>query len=164
MKSDVLADIVKYIHYSLFIVVFSGPFLPIKYIPYYILFVLAIFLDWNDLDGMCILTKLEYYFRKGKWSSDAPIDGGPEFFRPMVSKIGINLTRSEADRLNNFIFLVFLSAAFIRFVWLENKCDVPKVKLRNSKEQCFMIRRRMLVQVVVVSAMILDQSQVDQHR
>lgn len=117
MRYEFLANVVRYIHLSLFFVVFSGPFLPKKYIPYYILFMFAIFIDWNDLDGMCILTKIEHYFRVGEWQSRSPIDGGPEFFRPMANAIGITLTRSEADRLNNFIFLLFWCAAFIRYIW-----------------------------------------------
>ncbi len=117
MQSIILADIIRFLHYLMFIIVLGGPFLPKKYIPYYILFVFIIFLDWNDFDGMCTLTKLENYFRYGKWSSNSPIEGGPEFFRPIVNFLGYNLTRIEADRLNNFIFLLCCITAFIRYVW-----------------------------------------------
>lgn len=101
----------------MFVVVLIGPFLPKKYLPYYILFVFLIFLDWNDLDGMCILTKIEHYFRSGKWESTSPVEGGPEFFRPILQQFNISLTRTEADRLNNFIFLLCWGTAFIRYAW-----------------------------------------------
>ena len=118
----ILADTFRAIHYIMFIFIFIGPFLlPYKYLSYYLLFVLLVFFDWNDLDGMCILTKLEYYFRYGIWESGSPTEGGPEFFRPIINNFGFNLSRSEADRLNNFIFLTFFTFALIRYIWL-SKC------------------------------------------
>jgi hypothetical protein len=74
-------------------------------------------MDWNDLDGMCILTKVEHYFRSSEWVSTAPVEGGPEFFRPILQRLGISLTRAEADRLNNFVFLFCWLIAFVRYVW-----------------------------------------------
>jgi hypothetical protein len=112
-----IADTIRFIHMLMFIAVFVGIFLPRRMLPYYLLFVLIIFLDWNDFDGMCILTKLEHYFRTGVWSIDSPVEGGPEFFRPILQSVGITLTRAEADRLNNFLFLVAWAIAFIRYVW-----------------------------------------------
>jgi hypothetical protein len=112
-----IADLIRLIHYSLFIIVAIGPFLPKKYIPYYLLFIWIIFLDWNDFDGVCTLTRLEHYFRAGYWSNKSPIEGGPEFFRPMLQSFGFSLTRLEADRLNKFIFLIFWGITFIKYVW-----------------------------------------------
>ncbi len=112
-----LADFVRLLHYTLFVIVFMGPLLPRKYLPYYLLFILLIFLDWNDFDGICSLTRLEHYFRTGEWNVLSPIEGGPEFFRPILSRMGFDLTRIEGDRLNNFIFLLFWGAAFIRYAW-----------------------------------------------
>lgn len=112
-----LADFIRLLHYSMFVVVLTGPFFPHQYLPYYMLFVLLIFFDWNDFDGMCILTKLEHYFRYGTWEVASPVEGGPEFFRPILESFGISLSRTEADRLNNFIFLCCWTAAFIRYVW-----------------------------------------------
>lgn len=118
----ILADIIRGIHYLMFIFIFSGPFiLSSKYLPYYLLFVLLVFFDWNDFDGMCILTRLEYYFRYGVWKNESPIEGGPEFFRPIINSLGFNLSRTEADRLNNFIFLVFFTIVLLRYIW-SSKC------------------------------------------
>jgi hypothetical protein len=118
----VLADIIRTIHYLMFVYILFGPFiLSRKYLAYYLFFVLFVFLDWNDFDGMCILTKLEYYFRYGTWKNESPIEGGPEFFRPFVNSLGFNLSRTEADRLNNFIFLIFWGIALIRYIRL-SKC------------------------------------------
>ena len=56
---------------------------------------------------MCILTRLENYFRTDEWSAKSPIEGGPEFFRPLFNQLtGYNLNRYEADRLNNTIFII----------------------------------------------------------
>jgi hypothetical protein len=114
---EVLADIIRLVHYSLLIVVISGPFLPRQYVPYYLLFIWLIFLDWNDFDGVCTLTRLENYFRTGIWAAKSPIEGGPEFFRPILDRLGLTVSRLEADRLNNFIFLVFWGATFIKYAW-----------------------------------------------
>lgn len=118
MRSLFLADLVRFLHYAMVLCVFLGPWLPRKYLPYYMLFVLLIFLDWNDLDGMCILTKLEHYFRYDEWVSTSPVEGGPEFFRPILERLGISLSRSEGDRFNNFVFLICWLTAFVRYVWL----------------------------------------------
>ena len=117
MQSILLANVTRFVHLLMFVVVIIGPFLPRVYLPYYMLFVLAIFFDWNDIDGMCILTKIEHYFRRGKWESVSPTEGGPEFFRPILESLGLSLSRTEADRLNNFVFLCCWTAAFIRYVW-----------------------------------------------
>lgn len=78
-------------------------------------------MDWNDFDGMCILTKIEHYFRTGEWTSKSPLEGGPEFFRPILLRFGFNVTRSDADRLNNFIFLMFLGITFMRYLYTEKR-------------------------------------------
>ena len=117
MISPIIADIINLLHIAMFVFVILGCFLlPKKYLFYYLIFIMLIFLDWNDLDGICILTRLENYFRTGKWESKSPIEGGPEFFRPLFNKIiGLNLGRLEADRLNNTIFIVCWLIGFLRY-------------------------------------------------
>lgn len=117
MISLILADIIRLIHYSLLIVVVSGPFLPRRLVPFYLLFIWLIFLDWNDFDGVCILTRLENYFRTGIWAAKSPIEGGPEFFRPILGQLGLTISRPAAERLNNFMFLAFWGITFIKYVW-----------------------------------------------
>jgi hypothetical protein len=116
---ELLADIIRLIHYLVVIFVLTAhSLLPIEYIKYYLLFVILIFLDWNDMDGQCILTKLEFYFRTGKWNQGAPTEGGPEFFRPIFNKLfKKNLTTIEGDRLNNFIFIICWGIAFFRIYY-----------------------------------------------
>ena len=117
MKSEFLANLIYYLHLSIIIFIFLGNLiLPIKYLPYLVLLIIIIMLDWNDFDGMCILTKLEYYFKFGIWSKEpATEEDAPEFFRPLIKKItGINISRKAASRLNNFLFLVILLITLIR--------------------------------------------------
>lgn len=118
---ELIADIIRIIHYLVvFFVLTAHSILPIEYIKYYLIFVILIFLDWNDLDGQCILTRLEFYFRTGKWNQGSHVEGGPEFFRPLVNKItkffGYNkeITPVQGDRLNNFIFIICWGIAFLR--------------------------------------------------
>jgi len=115
MINIILADIVKYTHYLLIIYVLTGYlYTPIHMMKYYLLFIITIFLDWNDLDGQCTLTGLEHYLRYGEWDArPAEEANAPEFFRPTINKIfGINLDRNEASRLNNFLFMVSFLIGF----------------------------------------------------
>jgi hypothetical protein len=117
MKSEFLANFVYYLHLSIIIFIFLGNLiLPFRYLPYLVLLIIIIMLDWNDFDGMCILTKLEYYFRTGNLSQQpATEENAPEFFRPLIKKkFGVNISRKAASRLNNFLFLVILLITLIR--------------------------------------------------
>lgn len=113
-----LADSVKYIHILLILFVFIGPFsVPRKYLHYYIILVIVIFLDWNDLDGQCILTRVEFWLRTNQWyNQGSPIEGGPEFFRHLyINLTGRDISTLNADRLNNFLFMLCLLVAFLRY-------------------------------------------------
>jgi hypothetical protein len=119
MKSNLLADITYYIHLFLVLFILVGfLILPSKWLIFYIILGLLILLDWNDLDGMCILTKVEHYFRTGKWvSMSSDEEDAPEFFRPFIRRFfGIEMERRNAKKLNNFIFLSLILIAFIRYV------------------------------------------------
>lgn len=116
MANILIANIIKYIHFGLILfILIAHSLIPVKYIKYYLLLVMIIFLDWNDADGQCILTRLEHYFRTDKWKQSSPVEGGPEFFRPVINKLfNKQLSRTEADRLNNFIFIICWLIAFLR--------------------------------------------------
>ena len=119
MINYIMADLVKYIHYILVIYVLTGYlYTPNQYLKYYLLFIIAIFLDWNDFDGQCVVTGLEHYFRYGTWDArPAEESEAPEFFRPIVNKIfSINLNREQASRLNNFLFMGSFLIGFIRLI------------------------------------------------
>jgi hypothetical protein len=113
-----IANLIKYIHYLVILYVFTGHYLtPIKYLHYYLFLIIFIFLDWNDYDGQCILTKLEHYFRTGTMNQLSVVEGGPQFFRPIVNKLfNLKLTPIEADRLYNFLFMICFLIGFIRLL------------------------------------------------
>jgi hypothetical protein len=124
MKSNLLADITYYIHLLLVLFILVGfIILPSGWLVYYIILGLLILIDWNDLDGMCILTKVEHYFRTGEWialSSDQ--ENAPEFFRPFIRRfLGVEMERRSAKKLNNFVFLTLILIAFIRYVIFCNR-------------------------------------------
>ena len=112
----ILANILYIFHCILVIfVLVAHSLLPIKYLKYYLILILIIFLGWNDLSGQCFLTRLEHYLRTGEWSQTASDDGGPECVRPFVNKtFNLNLSRNQASRLTNFVFLVCWLIAFSR--------------------------------------------------
>ena len=116
----ILANILYAFHFLLVIFVLVGhSLLPIKYLKYYLLLILVIFMGWNDLSGQCILSRLEHYLRTGEWNQKAPTEGGPEFLRPVINEMfDIKLSRFEGDRLSNFILLILWLVAFFRIYHL----------------------------------------------
>ncbi len=117
MQSIILADAMYAIHLTLLAFILMGPFvLSRSNLPYHIILCILVMLDWNDLDGMCFLTKLEDYFRTGKWSHVSALEGGPEVFRPLVNQLfSWNLDRIEADRANYIFVLSCLLISFLRY-------------------------------------------------
>ena len=119
-QSVILANIIYGLHILLVIYILIGHHPKItssENLPNYIYLVMIIFLDWNDFDGQCILTKLENYFRTGTMACNPPRENGPEFFRPIINKIfSADLTREQGDRLNNFIFMLCLLLAVSRLI------------------------------------------------
>lgn len=113
----ILADIVRYSHILLILFILVGPFLlPKKYLYYYIILVILIFMDWNDLDGQCILTRIEHWLRYNQWyNQGSPLEGGPGIFRHLYIYVtGKQISILNSDRLNNFLFILCLLLAFIR--------------------------------------------------
>jgi hypothetical protein len=124
----IIADTIHYLHIVLVFYVLTGWVItPVRKIHYYILFVIFVLLDWNDLDGECFLTRLEHYFR-GKARDVPPKSdnkkitintetGEPEFFRPLMNKLfNSNLSSQEASRLNYFTFVSGILLAFLRLL------------------------------------------------
>jgi hypothetical protein len=120
-KSVFVADLIYYAHIALIIyILFGFIFLPTNHLPFYIILIILVFIDWNDYDGMCILTKLEYYFRYGVWIKQIEeinkYEEPAEFFRPLIKRIlNIDLTAQQASRLNNLLFSLCLLFGFIRY-------------------------------------------------
>ena len=131
--TSIIADIIHYFHAFIVLFILTGNFyIPSKYLVYFIVFVILTIMGWNDLFGACILTKLEYYFRTGIWSNKSAKDeGGPEFFRPFIKSItGIDMTREEADKLNNTLFLSIILISFLRFYYYHiHNCDIKSKPL-----------------------------------
>jgi hypothetical protein len=114
----IIADLIHIIHIILVLYIMSGFIItPNKYLKYYLYLIIFIFLDWNDSDGQCILTKIEHFFRTGQLTQKtAQCEDAPEFFRPEIYKMfNIKLNRIEADKINNFIFILCFLFGFIRY-------------------------------------------------
>lgn len=119
MVNHFLATCTHVVHVFLLLVFLVGNLAgPVRFLPVMIVLGMLILLDWSDADGMCILTKFEHYFRTGVWTSQpAKEEGAPEFFRPLLKKLGVNLTRLEADRLNTQLVIVIMMFGFARYMY-----------------------------------------------
>jgi len=112
----VAIQVLQIIHVLFFAFVLVAPWLlRCNGLFWYIVLMIFVLMDWNDFDGMCILTKIETWLQTGSWEAKSPVEGGPEFFRPLLNKLtNIQLTRSQADRLNNFLFLSMMLVAIVK--------------------------------------------------
>ncbi len=114
-----IANIIYLIHILLILFIFFGNFfIPNNYLPFFIIFIILIILSWNYAINVCILTKLEHYFRTGEWSDKNALDeNGPEFFRPFITSItGIKMTRIQADKLNLNLFLLVIVISLVKYI------------------------------------------------
>ena len=113
----IIADLIHIIHIILVLYIMLGFVItPGKYLKYYLYLIILIVLDWNDSDGQCILTKLENFFRTGYQKNKVSSNNEPEFFRPMINKMfNIKLNRTDANKINYFIFILSFLFGFIRY-------------------------------------------------
>jgi len=113
-----LANLIYSVHLISGLFIFTGfILLPIPYLKYYIFLIIAIFLGWS-IFGSCILTSIEHGLRTGEWNlKSAEEELAPEFFRPTMKKyFNLDLTRDQANRLNQGLFMGFLLIAFVRLL------------------------------------------------
>ena len=115
-------NIIWFFHFIvLILIIFGWGILPKWTLKYQMFIVPLIFLDWNDWDGMCILTRLEHYFKTGKWEQKSFEEGGPEFFRPLLEKIlGKKFDRITASRINYTIFIFAWIITYFKFLKLNS--------------------------------------------
>ena len=117
--NGIVADALNYLHIAFVLYVIVGwYFTPVKYIHLYLLIIIFIFLDWNDFDGLCILTKIEAYFRNKDSEKEEKEQSHAEFFRPLIKKLfNINMTHNDSTKLNYFIFMLVFLFGFLRMLY-----------------------------------------------
>ena len=90
---------------------------PIKYIHFYLFFIIFLIFDWNYFDGLCMLTKFEDYFRNKNSIKQQKKQDQPEFFRPIFKKIfNVSVTREQSKRITYCILMVVLLFGFLRLL------------------------------------------------
>lgn len=90
---------------------------PIKYIHFYLFFIIFLILDWNDFDGLCMLTKIEDYFRNKNSIKQQQKKEKPEFFRPIFQKIfNVSVTREQSKRITYCILMVVFLFGLLRML------------------------------------------------
>ena len=119
------ADAIHVLHYALVFSVLLTFVIPAgEWLKYQIILICLVLLDWNDHDGQCALTALEAKLR-GTWapSVGARRDESPAFWHPMLRRLGLDVNRYQAERLNYFAFVLSLLIAFIQY------CRYKKIQL-----------------------------------
>ena len=121
MKSIVLANILSLLHLLLILFVVIGIFIvPIKHLPLFIIFLTLILLNWTLFDGLCILTKMEHYFRYEEWYSrdkNKKEEDEPAFVKTLLESIlGIKISKNTVDNLNHIILLSVLIISSLK-IW-----------------------------------------------
>jgi len=116
--NTIVADIIHYMHIVLMIYIGIGWYVtPIKYIHFYLFFIIFLILDWNDFDGLCMLTNFEDYFRNKNSIKQQQKQEKPEFFRPILQKIfNINVTREQSRRITYCLLMIVFLLGFLRML------------------------------------------------
>ena len=114
----IVADVIYYMHIVLMIYIGIGWYVtPIKYIHFYLFFIIFIIFDWNDFDGLCILTKFEDYFRNKNSIKQQKKKDQPEFFRRLLNKLlNVSITSEQEVRITYCILIVVLLLGFLRLL------------------------------------------------
>ena len=90
---------------------------PIKYIHFYLFFIIFIIFDWNDFDGLCMLTKFEDFFRNKNNIQQQKNKKKPEFFRPLLKKISnVSITYEKVRRITYCLLMVVLTLGLLRML------------------------------------------------
>jgi len=121
MKSIFLANILSLLHLLLILFVVIGIFIvPTKHLPLFIIFLTLILLNWTLFDGLCILTKLEHYFRYEEWynrDKNKKEEDEPAFVKTLLESIlGIKISKNTVDNLNHIILLSVLIISSLK-IW-----------------------------------------------
>ena len=101
-----------------------GPFItPDKYLHLHIFLTIIVLLLLLDPSGMCILTRLTYYYKTKKWNHDKQnIFNKPEFFRPLFNNcFGTNFSREIMLQFKYFIIVSVLLISFTRYYFTFRK-------------------------------------------
>lgn len=125
MAYRLAADLIHLLHYVVVLVILLAFLVPAgEWLKYHIILICAILLDWNDMDGQCAFTALEAKLR-GTWKPGGAAEGEdrPAFWHPLIRKVGVEVTRARAERLNYFLFVLSLLGCFLRY------CAYKRIRL-----------------------------------
>lgn len=67
--NELLQKLLLFLHLYLFVILLIGPFLPGKYLIYYLFILPAIYVHWYFNDDRCLLTELAYNIDKNFYNS-----------------------------------------------------------------------------------------------
>jgi hypothetical protein len=120
MKSIFIANILSLIHLLLILFVVFGIFIvPTKHLPLFIVFLALILLNWLFFE-LCILTKLEHYFRYGEWynrDKHKKEEDEPGFIKSLLESIlGIKISKNIIDNMNHIVLLSILIISSLK-IW-----------------------------------------------
>ena len=93
----------------LFYLSLGGYFIPIQYIPVFLLSLPYIVIDWNDKDGLCWITKLTNMVKYGDINPEVEDEVETSFIRKWLSKLGITIDKQKLT----FLLYSILTSIFI---------------------------------------------------
>jgi hypothetical protein len=120
MITDLLQKVITILHISLIVLFIIGPFLPGKYLIYYLFLWPATYIHWYFNDNKCMLTELESHFDQ-KYVN---LNNDEEVYHykyinilEMLKKI--NIYFDGADSFTSYLYNIFFICwivGFIRFL------------------------------------------------
>lgn len=108
---EIIEKIIVFFHVFLIFIITIGPFLPGKYLIYYLFLWPAIYFHWHFNDNKCMLTEIEYNINKKFFNNIVVYDYYNKIYLfSILRKLNINF--SNFDSFDNF-FLLFSSILWI---------------------------------------------------
>ena len=105
----------------LFYLSLGGHFIPIQYIPVFLLSLPYIVIDWNDKDGLCWITKLTNMVKYGDINPEVEDDTENSFTRKVLKNLGITVNDKT---LTFLLYIIFITSWFYAYNRLMNKYKI----------------------------------------
>lgn len=116
MINELLQKLITILHISLFVVFIVGPFLPGKYLIYYLFLWPVIYLHWYFNDGVCMLTEIEYSLDKQHYNGlDEYIFNSKSGFFATLGKFKLDFLNANLNYYRTILWIIVFIRALIYY-------------------------------------------------
>jgi len=116
-RRDLLGQFCFYLHFAVMIYIVAGWLIPWRaMLAFYMLFIPAIYLQWQFNQDSCVLNNLESWLRTGKWRNrEANPEEGAWLLTLVTDVTGLRFTASQINILTNCALILLWVLALAHF-------------------------------------------------